>query len=226
MPTLARPRSRGLPWRRRELGCGQSGSCSSRNPRDLGVVFFFSSFWALARFSPASLWIQERIHRQRGAPPGKGWFFFPFLGKDARAEQQGAAETGPEERPSPAFPLPARGPPAGDDDTGAPPGKRGQEALTPISGTGWPRTEKQHRRGAAPVGDERRPTPSIPAPGQDPAATPRHSPWRILRGPHIPKDSNFSQHPTLDAVARRNPLPHPPLTLFSPLRPSLSPRSP
>lgn len=166
-----------------------------------------------------------------GGTPREGlwcFFFFPFLGKDERAEQQGAAETGPDERASPAFPLPARGAPAGDGDAGAPwgallPGKRGREASASISGTGWRRTEKQHRRGAAPTGDEHHPAPSIAAAGPGPAAAPRHCPRRIL--PRVPQGSS-DQQPKPEAVARRNPLPHPPLTLFSPLAPAFPPGPP
>ena len=226
MPTPARPRGRGLPRRRGELGCGQSGSCPSRNPRDFAFLTFLGSCEVFACF-PRDLGAHPLP--EAGATPGTGYFFFPFLGKDARAEKQWAAEPGPDERASPTFPLPAQGAPAGDGNAAAPrgmlpPGKRGQEVLAPISSTGWRRMEKQHQRGAAPMGDEHHPAPSIAAPGPDPAPTPRHGPRRTFRGC---ASRRIPTLPTTEAGCGVTlSLTHP-LTLFSPpSSPQLFPQVP
>lgn len=101
------------------------------------------SFWAPVRFLPASLWIWERIRRQRlGGNPWEGLFFSHFWERMRGQSSEGLPRQDWMRGALPAFPLPAWRAPARDGKAGAPRGallpvKHGQEALAPILGTGW-----------------------------------------------------------------------------------------
>lgn len=208
---------------------------------EIPTIWGFSCLFGLLRgFRPLPSGFRSASTSRGGAPPGKGRVFSPFLGKDMRTEQRRAAGTGLDERASPAFPLPVRGPPAGDGDTGAPRG-----APLPGEWAGGFGTQFGHwlpKDGAAApawsttVGDEHRPAPSVvllPASlcsratlGPDPATAPGHSPCRTLRGCTSLGTPTLGQ-PQPGAVPQRDPVPHPPSNaVFSPPRPSFSPRSP
>lgn len=134
----------------------------------------------------------------QGAPPGKGDFFFfpPFLGVDARSEQQKAAETEADERASPGTSLPVPG--GHQPGMAAPelPGEEEQGALAPIlAGEGWRSSSsmEQHPRGAS----------ITPLRGQ---AIPGHGPQRILQGCPSPRTPTLPT-PKLDAVLWVTPRP-------------------
>ncbi|KAM4883617.1 uncharacterized protein FYW23_013535 isoform 1-T1 [Sylvia borin] len=131
-----------------------------------GVVFF--CFLGSCNVLAVSLWIWELILWLRGHHLGRAVLFFSplFSGVDARSEQQKAAETQVDKRASPGTPS-ARfwGAPAGHGAP-QPPGEHRQEALAPILGSGWRRTEEQHQRGAAPRGNKLHPLSASPHRGQ------------------------------------------------------------
>lgn len=189
------PTAGGLPggdesWAAARAGCA---------PAEIPVIWGFLAFWAPARFCVFPSGSGSPSSGAGGTPWEGPFFFFPFLGVDARSEQQNAAETEADERASPATPLPAFG--GHQLGMAAPelPGERGQEVLAPTLGTGWRRTEKQHQRGAAPTGNEHHPPPSIAAPGSN-------HPWRILRGRPSPRTPTRPT-PRPDAVPRDKPRP-------------------
>lgn len=138
------------------------------------VLGFFFCFLGSCKVLPVSFWIWELILWPRGHPLGRAIFCPPFLGVDARSEQQKAAETEEDERASSGTSLPVFGGHQPGMAALELPGEEEQGALAPIlAGEGWRSSSsmEQHPRG----------TSITPLRGQ---AIPGHGPQRISRAAH------------------------------------------
>lgn len=153
-------------WAEAKAGCALA---------EIPVIWgFFFAFWAPAMFWLFPSGFRSSSSGKEGTPWEGQLFFSPFLGVDARSEQQNAAETEADKEGITWHPPACFwGAPAGHGSAGAPQ----QEALAPILSSSWRRMEEQHQHGAAPTGNEHHPLPASPHWGQ---TIPGHGPWRIL----------------------------------------------